>query len=290
VVIALIIAGVFASGASDYAQTPASARIDSGFVDVAEGRVYYETAGRGEAVVLVHDGLLDRETWGEQFPAFADAYRLIRYDRRGYGRSPAATVTYTNVDDLLALFTALKIDRATLVGCSAGGGVSIDFAIAHPDLVRSLVLVGAVVNGLPGSDHFRTRGGRLPPSPPPSDAGSAIEYWSMTDPYYVSPANPAVKARVKALMTATPHNVTRSDSFLRRPRWSALSRLAEIHVPALIIVGEDDIPDVHAHAGAIQAGIAGSQRVVVSHAGHLVHMEQPAAFNRLLREFLDEKH
>lgn len=287
---ALIIVGTLATGRIDGLQTSMSAQIDSGFVDVQDGRIYYETAGRGEALVLVHDGLLDRETWAEQFPAFADVYRLVRYDRRGYGRSPAATAPYTNVDDLLALFKTLKIERATLVGCSAGGAVSIDFAIAHPKLVRSLVLVGAVVNGLPASDHFLTRGGHRPRSQPQPDTKSSIDYWSGTDPYYVSPANPAVKARVKALMTASPHNVMRNDPFLRRPPWTALSRLAEIRVPTLIIVGEDDIPDVHAHAGAIEAGITGSRRLVVSHAGHLVHMERPAKFNRSVRDFLNERH
>jgi pimeloyl-ACP methyl ester carboxylesterase len=76
------------------------------------------------------------------------------------------------------------------------------------------------------------------------------------------------------------------EGLLRGPKVPALGRLGEIKVPTLLIVGAGDIPDVHAHAGAIQAGIAGSRRVVVRDAGHLVHMEQPAEFNRLVLEFL----
>ena len=66
----------------------------------------------------------------------------------------------------------------------------------------------------------------------------------------------------------------------------ALGRLGEIKAPTLIVIGAEDIPDVHAHGGAIQAGITGARRVVVRSAGHLVHMEQPEEFNRLALEFL----
>jgi pimeloyl-ACP methyl ester carboxylesterase len=131
-----------------------AAAVDSGYVNVPGGRLFYESVGEGEAVVLVHDGILHRETWDEQFPALAENRRLIRYDRRGYGRSAMPTAPYSSVDDLQALFEALHIGRATLIGCSAGDSLSIDFTIAHPDEVRGLILVGAVVRGLAVSDHF----------------------------------------------------------------------------------------------------------------------------------------
>jgi hypothetical protein len=70
---------------------------------------------------------------------------------------------------------------------------------------------------------------------------------------------------VRELLTANPHDL-HTDQFAQRPQSSALSRLGEIRVPTLIIVGEHDIPDVHAHAGAIEAGIARSRREVVSNA------------------------
>jgi pimeloyl-ACP methyl ester carboxylesterase len=91
---------------------------------------------------------------------------------------------------------------------------------------------------------------------------------------------------VKALLTANPQNLRVPWSLLRGPRVPALGRLAEVKAPTLIVIGAEDIPDVHAHGGAIQAGIAGARRVVVRSAGHLVHMEQPEEFNRLALEFL----
>jgi pimeloyl-ACP methyl ester carboxylesterase len=257
--------------------------IQSGFVEVPGGRLFYEAAGHGDTVVLIHDGILHRETWNDQFPALAGEHRLVRYDRRGYGRSTAPTAAYSNVDDLQAIFAALHIDRAALIGCSAGGALAIDFAIAHPDEVRSMVLVGAVVRGLSPSAHFQSRGGRW--SPDVDATPAAIEYWAMKDPYYVSEQSPAVKTRVRELLASNPQNF-HADAFVQRPSWTALSRLGEIRVPTLIVVGEHDIPDVHADAGAIQAGIQSSTREIIPAAGHLVHMEQPTRFNTLVQSFL----
>jgi hypothetical protein len=76
---------------------------------------------------------------------------------------------------------------------------------------------------------------------------------------------------------------------LKGPKRPALPNLKEIRVPTLIIVGEYDIPDCHAHAGAMETGIAGSERVIINKAGHIVPLEQPAVFNELVLRFLHEK-
>ncbi|HVP58510.1 MAG TPA: alpha/beta hydrolase, partial [bacterium] len=135
--------------------------VRSGFIDVEGGKIFYEDAGEGDVIVLVHDGTLHREVWNGQFPVFARDHRVVRYDRRGYGRSPMPTAPYSNIEDLNALFTQLKIERATLMGISAGGGLCIDFTLKYPEKVTALVLVGAVVSGLGYTDHMYTRGGRL---------------------------------------------------------------------------------------------------------------------------------
>jgi 3-oxoadipate enol-lactonase len=269
------------------ASTPApSAAPASGYVTTETGRLFYEAAGEGSNVVLIHDGLVHRETWDDQFATFAKRFHVVRYDRRGYGKSDVPTVPFSNVDDLEDLYAAvLGKQKATLIGCSAGGGLAIDFTLAHPELVEKLMLVGAVVTGLPASSHFLDRGGHYPPEIR-DDTAKAIAYWSTQDPYFVAPGSTAAHQRVKALLTANPQNLRVPWSLLRGPRVPALSRLGEIKVPTLIVIGAEDIPDVQAHGGAIQAGVAGARRVVVRNAGHLVHMEQPEEFNRLALEFL----
>jgi 3-oxoadipate enol-lactonase len=147
------------------------------------------------------------------------------------------------------------------------------------------VLVGPIVSGLPFSEHFATRGGRGVPGPDTPDA-EQIEYWSAVDPWFVAPASTGARERLRALLTANPQNLRPTLELERLPETPASARLGEIAVPTLIVVGEQDIPDVHAHSGAIEAGVRGATRVVLPGSGHLPHLEAPLAFNRLVHEFL----
>src|SRR5580704_6440312 len=128
------------------------------FLDVDGGKLYYEECGTGsEAVLLVHDGVLHSAVWDDVWGAFCKDFHTIRYDRRGYGRSPATTKWYRETDDMYALLRHLKISRTMVVGSSHGGELSIEFTIEHPSMVEELVLVGAVVHGYPYSAHFMER-------------------------------------------------------------------------------------------------------------------------------------
>lgn len=237
-------------------------------------------------MVFIHDGHMHSASWNAQWEHFSKDHRLIRYDRRGYGQSTPATAPYSNVDDLRALLHHLRVTNAVLVGCSAGGRLAIDLTLEHPALVRRLVLVGAVVSGLGFSEHFdrRVREG-FRPLRERNDVGAAITNW-MNDPWLIASTNRAAKERFREIMTVNPHNMTRTGQYSRSPSRPAVGRLGEIHLPTLIVVGESDMPDVHAHCGAIQAGILNARRIVVPGASHFVHLERPAEFNQLVTRFL----
>lgn len=158
-------------------------------------------------------------------------------------------------------------------------------ALEHPDLVSKLVLVGPLLSGLPLSEHFLTRGGRGVPSPDAPDA-EQIEYWSAVDPWFVAPTSPAARERLRALLTANPQNLRPPLELERHPQTAALAQLEDVAAPTLVVVGEGDIADVHAAAGAIEAGIPGATRVVLPGSGHLPHLEVPEAFDALVHEFL----
>ena len=256
--------------------------LQAGYCDVDAGRLYYEVFGEGPAIVLIHDGLLHSEVWDNQIGPLSARYKVIRYDRRGYGRSDAPTQPFSNVDDLHALLAHLDVPRAVLIGSSAGGGLAIDYTLQHRDMVNGLVLCGAVVNGLGYSSHFIFRAyGNFGP-----DMETTLQRW-IDDPYSVAPGNDEARARVGELLRANPQSLDFSKARLeQRPPFSAVTRLPEIAVPTLIITGEKDIPDVLAHAGAIEAGIAGSSRIVLKDAGHLCYLEQPEAFNAAMLDFL----
>lgn len=258
------------------------------FVQVESGKIYYEECGSGApTVLLIHDGIAHSAVWDEVWPAFCARFHTIRYDRRGYGKSPESTTWYYETDDVAALLRHLKVPRAVVVGSSHGGELSIDFTLAHPDMVQQLVLVGAVVSGFPYSDHFLNRGMANSKPLEKNDVKGAIANWAR-DKYVLAPGHEAAQKKLLEILTASPNDLNHQD--YARPTQAALPRLHEIHVPTLILTGDADIPDVHAHAGAIEAGIRGSRRVVLSDAGHLMYLEKPEEFTNVVIGFIESNY
>jgi pimeloyl-ACP methyl ester carboxylesterase len=121
----------------------------SGTAEVNGTRLYYETAGTGEPVVLVHAFTLDTRMWDDQFEVLARSFRVIRYDARGFGKSPPPKPgeAYSNADDLAALLDTLDARKAHVVGLSMGGRFALDYAVTYPDGLRSLVVIDGVIGG-----------------------------------------------------------------------------------------------------------------------------------------------
>ena len=119
----------------------------TGYAQVNGTKLYYETAGKGPWVVLIHGGLVDSRLWDDQFYRFAKHFSVLRYDLRGYGKSQFPTSEFSHVDDLYALVQLLKIKKASLVGLSVGGNIAMEFALAHPEMTEKLVLVASSLRG-----------------------------------------------------------------------------------------------------------------------------------------------
>jgi 3-oxoadipate enol-lactonase len=273
------------SQASTESAPVASKTAPGAFVDVEAGKLYFEECGTGpDAVILIHDGIAHSAVWDDVWPTFCKRFHTIRYDRRGYGRTRASATWYTETEDLAALLRNRKVSHAILVGSSHGGELSIDFTLQYPALVRQLILVGAVVSGFPYTDHFLNRGMSNSEPFEKNDVAAGLANWAK-DKYLLAPSHDAAKKRLLDLLTANPQDMTHSD--FARPTQPALYRLKEIRVPTLILAGDADIPDVHAHAGAIEAGITGSKRVVITEAGHLMYLEKPEEFSRTVITFID---
>ena len=124
-------------------------------VTVNGTHLYYERAGTGHPLVLIHGFTLNTQMWEDQFAVFAQHYQTIRYDMRGFGRSALpAEEPFTAVDDLRALLDALGVSRTFVLGLSLGGSVAIDFALAYPERTSALVLVDPALRGWPRSEAF----------------------------------------------------------------------------------------------------------------------------------------
>lgn len=264
---------------------PGTVHAETGMVQVPGGALYYERAGEGPVVVLLHDGVVHSACWDDVFPALAEDYDVVRHDRRGFGRSPMPDSTFSHEDDLDELLTALGIDSAHFVGVSSGGRLAVDYILAYPERVRSLTLIGAVIRGMAYTDHFLDRGGHLREEYRES-LYRFCRYVVFEDPYEFGPDSEALRARVWEMLEAHFPDTSGRFDLVRLPSRPALPNLGEIQVPTLILVGEFDIPDCHANAGALEGGIAGARRVIIRNSGHLVQLEQPEAFLEQFRAFI----
>ena len=269
---------------SQKSTTNSSVITDSGYINVDGGKLFYEMAGEGGNIVLLHDGMVHREIWDGQFPVLAKNYRVVRYDRRTYGKSSDPQAPYSDVEDLNQLFIQLKIDKAIIFGMSSGGGLAIDFTLKYPAKVSGLVLIGAVVGGYGYSPFMTYRGGHLTSPAELSDPQKLIKYFAWEDPYEIYSENIKAKEKFVKLLETNLH--TYKGGFLKPAERPAARFLSEINVPALVLAGEYDIPDVHAHAGVIDFGIPNAKREIILKSGHLIPLEQPEAFNASVLRFI----
>ena len=263
----------------------------TGFATVNGARVYYETAGAGRPVVFVHAGLADSGMWDGQFGAFATHCRAIRYDMRGFGQSVPVKGKYSHAEDLAGLLKFLGIKRASLVGCSQGGSVILDFALAHPAAAAALVLVSASPVGLeldmPASPQFADLQAALLTNDWPAFLELSAQIWF--DGAGRTPDQVDQEARKRLVgMYLRRLQLTRADPGQEKPPLdpSAADRLDELNLPTLIITGDRDLEFVHAAAAYMAEHIAGAQTIQLPNAAHMLNMEHPAAFNQLVLDFL----
>jgi 3-oxoadipate enol-lactonase len=263
------------------AQTPNPATPRGAFVDVDGSKLYYEECGNGpEAVVLLHDGVVNSAVWDDVWPAFCKRFHTIRYDRRGYGRSPATKKPYYEADDLAFLLHDRKISHAAIVASSHGGEVALNFALRYTAYVSELVLVGPGATGFPYSEYFLMRERANAQSDKVQDLMDA----SVRDPFLIVPGHDAARKRLHDLLTAAPQDLTHDDMPL--PEKPNFPYVQELRMPTLILIGSGDIADNQAVAGALVMAIPGAVRVVVPDSGHLMYLEKPEDFFSVVSKFL----
>ncbi len=261
----------------------------TGYADVEGAQLYYEESGTGQALVLIHAGIADSRMWDDQFAAFAAHYRVIRYDIRGFGKSIMPPGTSSTSRDLHGLLQALGIAKAHLVGLSIGGGIAIDVTLRYPEMVAALVVTASGLGGQQSSAELQRVYEEIDAALAGEGIAAAVELenrlWVYGPQRRPDQVDPTVRERVRVMNTAV---FEHPDSAGTRERLEppAIGRLDEIHAPTLVIVGDGDVPDVIAAADRLAAGIAGARQVVFPGAAHMVNMEQPAAFNQVVLDFL----
>jgi 2-hydroxy-6-oxonona-2,4-dienedioate hydrolase len=265
----------------------------SGVVNNNGAQIYYETAGAGTPFVIIHAGVADHRQWNNEFEFFSQNYKVVRFDMRGYGKSEPAEGDFRHIDDLIALLDSLGLnDRVVMMGCSMGGGLAMDFALAHPSRVKALIMVGSGPSGLELD------------VPAPSKFAEAEKAWAAGDLDLVAEIETQIwfdgrdrtPDQVDPAMRKLAYEMNRNVLDLEARKLGkripdtetlAFNRLGDLTIPVLVIVGTHDTPYVLAAAGYMMERIGSAQRANIQDAAHMPNMDQPEEFRNIVKSFLD---
>ena len=265
--------------------------IASNFAEVNGTKFYYEIAGDGAPLVLVHAGIADGRMWDDQFHVFAQYYKVLRYDQRGFGNTPMIAGAYSHHQDLYQLLNFLKIERAHLIGCSQGAKTIIDFTLEHPEMTESLVLVSPALGGFTFTGELPQQAQALELAEEAGDIARVneleLQIWVDGPHRTQEQVDPKVRERVREMnliALTTPEDLGSEQPL--EP--AAATRLGEIHKHTLIIAGDIDTPKTLAAADFLARQIAGARKVSIRDSAHLPNMEKVEEFNRYVLAFLGD--
>ncbi len=272
----------------------ATYKSQSGFAEVNGTRLYYEVAGEGHPLLLIHGGIMDSRMWDEQFEVFAQQYRVVRFDWRAFGQSDLpGTKPYSMRGDARALLEFLGIEKTHLLGISMAGSVAIDFTLDYPDMVEKLILVAPGVNGYEPAESEESEATykEIEAAFDSGDIERGVELetrlWVDGPERTPDQVDPQVRRRVYEMNLNTCRRIADielPDTQKLAP--PAFGRLSEIRVPTLLIVGDKDVREQVATLDMLETHIAGAQKAVMHGVAHVPNMEHPGEFNQLVLDFL----
>jgi 3-oxoadipate enol-lactonase len=206
-----------------------------------------DSGGSGPPLLLLHEGVGDARMWDPVWPQLTTAFRAIRYDVRGYGRSPAPTEQYTLLGDALAVLDHFGVETAHLTGCSMGGMTSLELALGQPERVRTLVLLCPGISGYPYPENPELEA-RFEALQAAGDQEGlirlALEQWGAAGP------DPLVTELMRSAMRAWAY-----EAEFQQAGTPVYDRLGELRAPTVLMVGDKD------DAGLIASNEAAVQRI-----------------------------
>lgn len=263
-----------------------SAQLREGFVNIKDGKLYYQVKGTGTPLVFLHGICLDHRMWDKQVQYFSDSFMCINIDLRGFGKSSLPDSPYSFHEDILTLLDRLHIyTPVCIIALSMGGKAAVNFALAYPNRTKCLVLADVAVDG------FRFKEFDLGP------------LHDIAKNYGVDSANRQfLKNAIFSSMTEEPAYTSLKEMVLSYSGWQwlhknpatmlnpvAIEQLDRIQVPVLIITGDKDIQDFQDIANILHKNINQSVKMEIIGAGHMCNMENPRTFNQLVDDFLSNQ-
>jgi pimeloyl-ACP methyl ester carboxylesterase len=270
-----------------------SSSIPTGRFVVGAGltRIVGESAGAGPALVFLHAGVADRRMWHREMAALQGSHRVIAYDRRGFGETQAPEVPFSHVEDLAAVLDHLGCAKATLVGCSQGGRIAIDFALLYPERVTALVLVAPAVSGAASPTSYPPEVAERIEEIDEAEAEhdldriNALEAWLWLDGPTSREGRVEGEARDLFLeMNGVTLHHPEIGEERRMP--AAFPRLGQLAMPVLVVWGDLDFEHIQRRSAHIAATAPDARSLLMPGTAHLPNLEQPAVFIAKLTGFL----
>ena len=265
-------------------------------IDVHGARLAVEleaNQGAGGAPMLfLHANVADRRMWNGQWEFLTTRHPVVSYDRRGFGESRMLKPTmYSNVSDLWAVMDQLELEQAVLVGCSMGGRVAIDAALAHPDRVAGLVLVSPGVSGAPAPEHGKPVKALVDAISLAAARGDLdMKNGLQAQLWLDGPLSPLgrVDGEARRLFLAMNSAALRAESpgvaCEEPPAWDLLEA---VKPRTLVMWGDLDLPHLQQRSRLLAQRIPGAQSVVLPGTAHLPALESPQQFNKAMEPFLE---
>ena len=244
------------------------------YADLPGVRTWYESEGAGDPLVLLHGGLCTNDTWGAQRADLAGAYRVLLPERRAHGHTPDVDgpLTYQDMADDTVAFLETVVDApAHLVGWSDGAVVALLVALARPDLVRRMVLIGATFR--PAGECFVAPGMLDAMTPESPEMAFFREMYEAVSPDGADHW-PVVMVKVIDMWRTQPTLTERE--------------LGRVTAPTLVVTGDDDLMTLE-HTTALYRALPDARLAVLPGASHLVPLEKPALVNGLVLDHLGQE-
>ena len=261
-------------------------------LQVGKVRLNYEIHGQGEPLVLIPGFRAGRWLWFKQVETFAQKYRTIVFDPRGIGESDESDkpiAIRTLADDLAGLLSALGLEQAHILGASFGGFVAQEFAIAYPQMTRSLILCCTSFGGphhLPPS--MKTLQAMATPEGLNTEESTRQNFRFAFAPAFINERPYELEHVIRLRLSNPVSDQTHVAQVHAAATFDAEARVSEIKAPTLVITGDEDtvVPPINSHNLAKQ--IPGAILIVIEGGSHMFFIEQPEKFNSAVINFIDE--
>ncbi len=243
--------------------------------------------GSGPPVVLVHGWPFDHRIFSPQIRPLSRDFRVIAYDRRGFGRSTGDPSLARDVADIAALLSERGIESAHILGMSQGGRIALRFAAQHPHMARSLVLQAPAVDGftpISGSDAIPL--GRYAAWAARGEMQRVREAW-LRHPMVASGIEAEETFELLTTLLADYQGRDLVDFDTRNPEYAVdvAAAVAAAQIPVIILTGALETPARREHADHLLRVVPGARELVLEHSGHLSNLTEPARFNEAVRDF-----